>query len=388
MPPKRIVLIGGGHTHALVLHELRSAPLENTELQVINPGTTAPYSGMLPGFVAGHYRRDELDIDLASLTRRVRAELIDGRAIAMDPAAKRILLDDGTELFFDVASLDVGITSEMPQLEGFASHGIPAKPLAGFAERWESYRGSAGIKSIVVIGGGIAGAELSIAMSYALHSLGHQASVKLLDRGRILAVNSIRTQRRVRKELSRNHVDVIENVVVQRVTETSVVLDDETRLEANFVVGAAGATPHPWLKDTGLGLHEGFIVVDRSLQSSVVGVFAVGDCAHLAFDPRPKAGVFAVRQAPVLLENLRRTARGAPLLRYKPQKDYLKLVSLGGKKAFGEKHGLGFSGRMMWRLKDSIDRRFMRQFRDTDQINEASSVHPDSRGGFQGHMKR
>ncbi|MEM6778282.1 MAG: FAD-dependent oxidoreductase [Planctomycetota bacterium] len=364
MRSSRIVLIGGGHTHALVLHALRSARIDNASVTLINPSRTAPYSGMLPGFVAGHYERDELEINLERLTRQAGAELIQGRAVALRQSPQRVLLEDGKELTFDLASLDVGITSEMPHLKGFASFGIPVKPLATFAARWEQYRSFPGTKSIAVIGGGIAGAEIAMAMSFALRSRGIHGSIKLFDRGEILWASSRRTQRRLRGELVRNRVKLIERATIQRVTEAGVVLEDGETIEAEFVLGAAGATPHPWLGDSGLELHSGFVVVDTHLQSNISGLFAAGDCAHLAFDPRPKAGVFAVRQAPILLENLRRASTGRPLLAYQPQKDYLKIVSLGGKRAYAEKYGFGLSGDIMWRLKHHIDRRFMEQFRE------------------------
>lgn len=359
---KRVVLIGGGHTHALVLHALGAEPLAHAEVTVINPGRTAPYSGMLPGFVAGHYQRHELDIDLQKLAQRAGATLIDGRAVGMDIHKRRVHLEDGSSLPFDLASVDVGITSRMRALPGFEQYGIPAKPLSDFAERWERFRSLPGDKQVAVIGGGIAGAELAMAMAFALRDGPQPVSVRLLDRGKILSTNSQTAQRHVRRELARHAVESVEGVDLVEVTASTVRLRDGTAIPANFTVGAAGATPHEWVTNTGLKLRDGFIEVDPALQSSVAGVFAVGDCAHMVSDPRPKAGVYAVRQAPILLTNLRNALSGKGLQSYRPQSDYLKLVSLGGKRAFGEKRGWGLSGHVMWRLKNRIDRSFMSQF--------------------------
>lgn len=369
---KSVLLIGGGHTHALVLNAMKTEPLAGAHVTVINPGTTAPYSGMLPGFVAGHYSRDELDIDLAALSQKVGAKLIDGKAVSMDPERRLVCLEDGTELAYDFASVDVGITSRMDALPGFARHGIPAKPLANFSQKWDVFRLSRGPKHVVIIGGGIAGAELAMAMAFALHRHQDEVSVKLLDRGQILSTNSEKTQMRVRRELRANSVEVLEDVEVVEVTPSGVKLAGVTEagvkqaklssINANFVVGAAGATPHDWVKDTGLTLVDGFVEVNESLQTSAPGVFAVGDCAHMSFNPRPKAGVYAVRQAPVLVRNLRRALAGEQPENYDPQSDYLKLVSLGGKRAFGEKMGWGAAGHLVWLLKDRIDRSFMNQF--------------------------
>ena len=361
-PRKSVVLVGGGHTHALVLNALKTAALIGADVTVINPGTTAPYSGMLPGFVAGHYSRKELDIDLAALCQKVGATLLDDKAVSIDPTQKQVHLETGTSVAYDIAAIDVGITSRMDALPGFIDHGIPAKPLDNFSRKWDSFRASTGAKHVAIIGGGIAGAELAMAMAYALRSDGDAVSVKLLDRSKILSANSVQTQRRVRKELPICGVEVMENVHVTDVTAQGLKLADGGFVEANFVVGAAGATPHTWIKDTGLKLHHGFIEVNASLKTSAPGVFAVGDCAHMAFNPRPKAGVYAVRQAPVLMRNLRHAVAGTKLDTYDPQSDYLKLVSLGGKRAFGERMGLGAAGHLMWRLKDRIDRSFMNQF--------------------------
>ncbi|WP_415402167.1 FAD-dependent oxidoreductase [Tateyamaria sp. SN3-11] len=359
----QIVLVGGGHTHALVLRMLKSAPLGNVGATVINPTPTTSYSGMLPGFVAGHYSRDDIEIDLDRLARSAGAQLVTGRAIGMDQAKKRILLEDGSTLRFDFASIDVGITADMNDLDGFGFYGTPAKPLGAFAARWDQFRSSYCSKDVVVIGGGIAGAELSMAMAYALRDATDKHNVTLIDRTTLLSNSSRVARRRIRRSLVKHGVTIRENTCVQKVSDSFVELEDGATIPANFVVGAAGATPLPWLSELGLDLHNGLIVVDQTLQTSMAGVFAVGDCAHLAFDPRPKAGVFAVRQAPVLFENLRSVLTGDDLQSYAPQKDYLKLISLGAKRAFGEKYGVGVAGRLVWWVKDRIDREFMQQFR-------------------------
>ena len=359
---KSVVLIGGGHTHALVLNKLKTQSLEGSHVTVINPDSTAPYSGMLPGFVAGHYKREDLDIDLKNLSRKVGATLVVGKAISMDLNRKLVHIDDGTQISYDILSIDVGITSRMISLPGISEHGIPAKPLGDFSVKWDDYRFAVGPKQVVVIGGGIAGAELAMAMAFALKASDDESSITLLDRSRILASNSVKTQTCVRNELKRNNVVVMEGVEVVEVNADKVVLSDGSTLSADFVVGAAGATPHSWLSDTGLSLHEGFVEVNQSLATSQPDVFAVGDCAHMTFDPRPKAGVYAVRQAPILFKNISQSLAGDSLVRYAPQSDYLKLVSLGGKRAFGEKQGWSFSGALIWKLKDYIDRSFMRQF--------------------------
>lgn len=355
-----LVLIGGGHTHALVLRKWGMNPLPGVRLTVINPGPTAPYSGMLPGFVAGHYTRAELDIDLVKLARFAGARLISGKAEAMDTVAKTITVKGRPPIAYDVAALDVGITSEMPNLAGFTDNGIPAKPLGVFSSRWDAYRNSATTPKVAVIGGGVAGAELAMAMAFALR--GKSPEVSLIDRGLVLDGFDLPARSRLLNALGNLNVTLIENADVGEVLPNSVRLADGTDIASDFTTGAAGARPHGWIADIGLDLHDGFLTVGATLQTSDADVFAVGDCAHMSHDPRPKAGVFAVRQAPVLFENLRAHLSGGKLAEFHPQKDYLKLISLGGKKALAEKFGTARKGRLLWLWKNQIDRKFMTQF--------------------------
>ena len=355
-----LVLIGGGHTHALVLRKWGMNPLPGVRVTVINPGPTAPYSGMLPGFVAGHYTRTELDIDLVKLARFAGARMINGYASDIDLAAKTIAVDGRPPIAFDIAAVDVGITSTMPDLPGFTTHAIPAKPLGIFASRWDAFRKTAKNPQIVIIGGGVAGAELAMAMAHALRD--KDPTVKLIDRSRVLSALGYKARNMMIAALTANNVEIIEDAEVTEIFAEGVVLNDGRTIRGDFTTGAAGAKPHDWIADTGLDLHDGFISVDANLQSSDPSVFAVGDCAHLTANPRPKAGVYAVREAPVLFDNLRAVLSGAALGPYKPQSDYLKLVSLGEKSALAEKFGTARQGPLLWKLKDYIDRKFMDQF--------------------------
>lgn len=372
---KDVVLIGGGHAHALVLLKWGMKPLPGARLTVINPGPTAPYSGMLPGFVAGHYKREDLDIDLVKLARFAGARVILGAANALDPEARLVHVPGRAPVAYDFVSVDVGITSEMPGLAGFAQHAVPAKPLGKFARSWDAFRNSAedtdGAKNVAVIGGGVAGAELILAMAHALKQKDRLGAATLIDSGPVLGQASPEVRKRLRRAFSEHRISVIENTGVARIEPGVILLEDGRMALSDFTTGAAGARPHDWIAQTGLDLEGGFIAVDETLQSSTPGVFAVGDCAHLAFSPRPKAGVYAVRQAPILFHNLRALLTGDPLRKYTPQKDYLKLISLGNKEALGDRFGQQFSGALVWRWKDRIDQNFMEQFRQLPKMDPA-----------------
>ena len=357
-----LVLIGGGHSHALVLRKWGMNQLPGVRLTVIDPAPTAAYSGMLPGFVAGHYTRDELGIDLVRLARFAGARLIMGAATGMDLTARTIDVAGRPPIAFDVAAVDVGITSAMPALTGFADYAVPAKPLTPFAKRWRAFCDGPNTKDIAVIGGGVAGAELAMAMAHALRA--QPFRLHLIDRSDILTEATDPGRARLRKAIAELGIEVIEGAEVQAVAADHVLLADGREIASRFTVGAAGARPHSWQANMGLDVEGGYLVVNPFLQTSDPSVFATGDCAHMAHAPRTKAGVYAVRQAPVLFDNLIASLSGGDMRRYDPQGDYLKLISLGQKHALAEKWGRAIQGPLLWTWKDRIDQAFMRKFRE------------------------
>ncbi|CUH82418.1 selenide, water dikinase SelD [Tropicibacter naphthalenivorans] len=360
-----LVLIGGGHTHALVLRMWGMKPLPGVRVTVINPGPTAPYSGMLPGHLAGHYTRDALDIDLVKLARFAGARIIDGAASDIDTTAKTVTVPGRPAIAFDIASIDVGINSELPSLPGFSEYGVAAKPLGKFAKSWNDYLMGANADSAAVIGGGVAGVEIALAFAHALPS---SANVTLIERGTLLAGLPSRTADRLRATLARENVTIHENTSVTQIRAGQVITDKGV-IDAGFICGATGARPHDWIAALDLAQTDGFIDIGPDLRSSHPDIFAVGDCAHMTATPRPKAGVYAVRQAPTLLHNLKvALSEQGRAKSYRPQRDYLKLISLGRKSAMADKFGLTLSGPLLWRWKNHIDQKFMNMFRDLPQM--------------------
>lgn len=356
-----MVLVGGGHAHALVLRMWAMNPLPGVRITVINPGPTAPYTGMLPGFIAGHYARQDIMIDLIRLARFAGARVILDRVVGIDTAAKRVLLQSRPPITYDVCSLDIGIASDLPEVPGFAEHAVAAKPLGDFSQRWDQFLARAlPAPQLVVIGAGIGGVELALA---ARHRLGTAAQISLLERGgTVLPGIGAGARRALLGNLATAQVSVHTSASPAQIATAAVILQDGRSLASDFTLSVAGGRPQSWLGDTGLALQDGFVSISDQLQSSNTAIFAVGDCAHMATAPRPKAGVFAVRAAPVLLYNLRAALLNQPLRRYVPQRDYLKLISTGGKGAVADKWGLPLDGAWLWRLKDQIDRKFMAKF--------------------------
>ncbi len=362
-PPTRdLVLIGGGHAHALVLRKWAMRPQPGVQLTVINPAPVAAYTGMLPGVVAGHYRRDEAMIDLVRLCRFAGARLVLGAATGIDRAARLISITGRPALRYDVASLDVGVNAGPLGVPG-VHHAVPARPLDGFLAGWQAHLAKAMPQPrIIVIGGGVGGVELALAVAHRLHA--QQPAITILDAGTALQGLPARAAARMRRALGTAGIALREGVVIASVQDNAVILRDGTSLPSDLTISVAGAVPHGWLADTGLDLTAGFVTVGPTLQSSDPVIFAAGDCAHLSHAPRPKAGVFAVRAAPVLHDNLRAALSDRPLRPFRPQHDYLKLIALGPQSAMATRNGLAFAHPSLWHWKDRIDRAFMARLSD------------------------
>ena len=363
-----LVLIGGGHAHALVLRKWGMKPLPGARLTVINPGPTAPYTGMLPGHIAGHYERDMLEIDLVRLSRYAGARLILSHATAIDQQARLISVEGRGPVAYDVASIDIGITARM-NIPGFAEHAVGAKPLDIYAQQWRSFVESvkSGSKkpNIAVIGGGVAGCELAMAMAYHIRQAGSIPRVTVIEAQPDISGVGVSARQKLHTAMHELDITLLVNSEVKHIEADRVVLSDLTAVETSFCVGAAGAFPHDWILRSTLPQKNGFIEVNPDL--GVRGdkaLFAVGDCANMSFAPRPKAGVFAVRAAPVLYHNLRAALTGGQRNSFRPQKNYLKLISLGGKSALGEKFSYALAAPALWRWKDYIDRKFMDRLGD------------------------
>jgi selenide,water dikinase len=383
-----LVLIGGGHTHALVARMWGMKPLEGTRVTLINPSPAAPYSGMLPGHIAGHYSREALDIDLVKLARFAGARLVLGAATAIDPVAKTVTVAGHGEIGYDVASINVGIHTEMPDVPGFADHALGAKPLDHYTSRWRDFLAAAKAgdvaPEVAVIGAGVAGVELALASAHALReAVGGAARVAIIEAEPEIAGNNPETTLRLRAAMADYGVTVHTGAAVARIHADRVELANGESVRSRFTLAAAGAFAHGWLSQSPLPLtDEGYVKVDSHLR--VEGhwdLFAAGDCAHLSHAPRPKAGVYAVREAPVLLHNLAAILTGTGKTKpYHPQKDYLKLISLGQKSALAEKWGRTISGPLLWRWKNRIDTKFMAMFQELPQMKPDPLPHPLTEG--------
>ncbi|MEH2186141.1 MAG: FAD-dependent oxidoreductase [Nostoc sp.] len=382
---KELVLVGGGHSHAIVMKMFGMKPLPGVRLTLITAASETAYSGMLPGHIAGFYSHDECHIDLRPLANFAQAQLYIDTVVALDLENNKVLCANGLAVDFDVLSVDIGSTPSTISVSGAAEYAIAAKPVSQLLEHWHELIAAVSKKpqepiSIAITGGGAGGVELALSMQSYLHRILHQAQqpiqnleIHLFQRGQELMPNyyqsvrhqlqQILTERGIKLHLGETVCKIapITSRGTQEVFEIK--CESGLKVECNKIFWVTQASAPNWLKNAGLGTDEqGFILVEDTLQSQThPQVFASGDIATMINHPRPKAGVFAVRQGKPLFDNLQRILLGKPLKPYRPQKQYLSLIGTGDKRAIATRGIITLPPhKLLWRYKNWIDRRFMK----------------------------
>ncbi|MBI3042286.1 MAG: selenide, water dikinase SelD [Betaproteobacteria bacterium] len=386
---KDLVLVGGGHAHVLVLKRFGMRPMPGVRLTLVTRDIDAPYSGMLPGFVSGHYSRGQCHIDLRRLAGFAGARLYHDEATGLDLGAKQVLCSGRPAVRYDVASIDIGSRPRQDDVPGASLYATGVKPIDRLIGRWEQLVARVlqrvGPTRVGVVGGGAAGVELAFAVQYRLRKEVAAAgrdpglvNVGLVTMGKILPAYASGARRILMRLLKERGVDVYTDREVIEVKSGRLLCADGEEMPFDEVLWVTQAGAAPWLRTTGLECDDsGFVRVRDTLQSVTdPAVFAAGDVASVAGHPRPKAGVFAVRQGQPLAENLRRVLLGQPPLPFRPQKHFLSLISVGDRRAVASRWGWAMEGAAVWRLKDWIDRRFMKQFGDLPEMAEAPAAAP------------
>src|SRR5262249_34205629 len=196
-----LVLVGGGHAHVHVLKRFGMRPEPGVRVTLIARDVETPYSGMLPGYVAGHYGFEECHIDLRRLARFAGARLIHDQAVGLDLTQRHVLCEGHPPIRYDIVSLDIGSTPRLGDIPGAAEHTIPVKPIAQFAERWEALlerAREAGRIRLAIVGGGAGGVELAMAAQHRLSDLLETApEVTLITKGDLLPTHNEAVRRRV-----------------------------------------------------------------------------------------------------------------------------------------------------------------------------------------------
>jgi len=378
---KDLVLVGGGHAHVGVLRRLAMRPVPGLRVTLIARDIHTPYSGMLPGLVAGHYAFDDCHIDLGPLCRFAAARLYHAEVEGLDLQQQLVFARGRPPVPYDLLSINTGSRPSSLGVQGAEQHAIAVKPIDSFLQQWQALServlASSGRFEVAVVGGGAGGVELLLSVQYRLQQLLREAGDEparlqftLYTQDPVILINhAAGVRRRFERVLAQRGVGIQPDARVVQVDADSLRLQDGARMPADATVWVTSAGTPQWPGEAGLDVDEGgFIRVDKYLRStSHPQVFAAGDVASMP-QPRPKSGVFAVRQGPVLHHNLVKAATGGALRAYRPQKNFLGLISTGDRYAIASRGDWSAGGRWLWRIKDRIDRRFMRMFNELPQM--------------------
>lgn len=364
---KRLLLAGAGHAHLQVLKSLAARRRRDVEVVLVTPHLRQMYSGMLPGWIAGHYALAECAVRLEPLLRAAGVRLVQDSVAGMDAGRRVARCAEAGEIGYDVLSVDTGAELNASSLAATGAALLPVRPLEAFVVAWDRQAERflrAGRATVAVVGGGAAGVELALAIRHRLaHRLGgDKARVTLVAGGGLLAGHGAAVVARAEAALKQYGVDIARSHAAG--APAGLLLASGEELAADCIVAATGAAAPGWTKDAGLALDgRGFLAVGDGQRSiSHAEVFAAGDIASRTDAPHARSGVYAVRAGPVLSVNLQRTLEGRPLAAYRPQRRSLYLLATGPKEAIASWRGLCFAGKWVWRWKDRIDRAFVARF--------------------------
>jgi selenide, water dikinase len=377
---KRLLLLGCGHAHLEVVRQFgQRRPFDfEVECVLANPDQDVAYSGMLPGVVAGHYAQADMLIDVAALADAGAWRFIPHAVRELVPTQRIAILADGSQIAYDILSLNTGSVTNLQQVPGAAVHAVPVRPFAAFLAAWQNIREEAEagqVSRIAVVGAGAGGVEIALAMAHRLSRSDGFATrcgvVLVSDAVTILAGYPPAVQDKFKRLLSQRGVAVHCGSLVTQVESGAIKTASGEVIAADRVVWAtAGAAPD-WLQGSGIATDSrGFIAVDRHLRSlSNAGIFGGGDVVSAGHSPHPKSGVYAVRHGPVLAANLRAALDGSALRSYLPQRNALSLISAGDRYAVASWNRWSVTGNWVWSWKDRIDRAFVARYRNLQFSN-------------------
>lgn len=370
---KKLVLIGGGHSHAIALCYLNKNRLNNTEITIISDEEISPYSGILPAYIAGYYSPEDVFIPIKKIAEKKGINFILDKVIDLYPDKKYLVCQSGKIINFDVLSINIGSTPKTSSIEGADLYSIPAKPVKLLLEKWQKIlnfyqENTSQTITLNIIGGGAGGVELALNMQKKLLTIlnKNQVTINLIHRGeRILESHNQWVSYKLTKILEANQINLHLNTEVKKINQTEITFKSGETIKGNYHILVTQASAPSWLKNSSIATDkEGFIIIKKTLQTTNYDyIFATGDIATFPEKPYPKAGVFAVRQGKPLLLNLSKFLNNQPLKSYSFSPSYLNIIGTGNKSAVASWGNLALDSPLLWELKNYLDRRFIKRIK-------------------------
>lgn len=366
---RRVILAGSGHAHLHLARQARAFVDRGIDLTLIAPGEFW-YSGLATGMLGGEYERDEDTLDPGELIVANGGRMIRDRIVKIDRQSRRVWLDGGGELSYDLLSFAVGSEAALPS--GLAGQPgiVAAKPLSNLwalreklIDKWLHQQ--AAVK-VCVVGGGATGCEIAANIDgLARRSSAPLELTLITDGARLLAQWPEGVARRLAKVLDKRGVRLVFNRRITGADDQQLIAVNGERFAYDLAVAATGLKPVAVLRQLDLPTNAaGGLRVDEKLRA--IGdhrIYGAGDCIHFNGRALPRLGVFAVRQAPVLLDNLLAALDGRPQRAYKPQSRYLSILNLGDGTGLAVRGALHWRGRVSLWWKNRLDRQFLDCYR-------------------------
>ena len=363
---KRLLLVGGGHAHMMTLAAIHEFVGKGYDVSVIGPSDYHYYSGMGPGMLGGYYTPEDIRFATRHVVEKQGGNFILGKAVRVDPEKKSVYLESGEEVPYDVVSFNAGSQIPMPDIEGQTENIYTSKPIEKLLEARDRIKSSLSEKSlrIGIIGGGPSSVEIAGNVWRLCKNASNSAEIFIFAGSTLMARFPEGIQSRARKSLTQRDIKILEGGRVTGIKNSVVMMDTGEIYPFDFIFLGLGVKPNPIFKDSGLpvGPDDG-LLVNKYLQSTKYeNMFGGGDCIYFQDQPLNKVGVYAVRENPVLLNNLMAQLEEKPLQAFDPGGDYLLIFNMGDETGILKKKWLTFGGKLAFTVKDYIDVKFMKKF--------------------------
>ncbi len=370
---KHLVLVGGGHAHMMTLENISRFVEKGVRVTVIGPSEFHYYSGMGPGMLGGTYTPDDIRFATKKVVTKQGGVFVNDRVTGVDPGKREVYTGSGNTFPYDVVSFNAGSYVPMDKSTEKSGNIYSVKPIEKLMEAAEKLKALFMREKVhvSVVGGGPSSAEVAgNVWQLASRTGGYMPEIRIFAGRRFMSRVSGGVRKRILSVLSKREISIVENGYVKEVTPSGVLLESGDTYHADFVFMALGVKPSAIFERSGLpvGPDKG-LLVNRYLQSvTYPEIFGGGDCIYFGDTPLDKVGVYAVRENPVLLNNLMAALEERELEAFDPGGDYLLIFNLGGGIGVLKKKRLELDGRLAFRIKDYIDRKFMKKFQAIEKI--------------------
>ncbi|MBV1756252.1 MAG: FAD-dependent oxidoreductase [Dethiosulfatibacter sp.] len=360
------LLVGGGHAHVNLIYNLRKKLTQKETILLVSEDNYQYYSGMASGFLEGIYSLEEMTFNLPKMCQEHGISFIKGKVTRIDTTSQKIWIDHQHTVGYQYLSLDIGSRIARPTFTLNIKNHLPIKPWSNLTMIKEWMFKANPNDCWILIGGGAAGVEIAFALRAGFEKMEKKGiNITIIHRyADILKDYPVKTRKKIIQYLERKNITIQCNSQITQVFETAITLNNQETIPYQKIIFTTGPIAPGLFEGTGLKLdNKGYMLVDPNLRSiSNPFVFGAGDC--IGFEDYPnikKAGVYAVRQASYLCENLVMLNEGKELKAYYPQQDYLSIMSLGHKKAILHYKGLYWLGMWPWKIKNWIDMKFVKK---------------------------